>query len=104
LVDAAGNHPAPYTQVSLADIEGGKWRVDPKAAYATGNPAGYAALQAHLLHYARKLTEGGKYTLTIWPFHAMLGEVSHALTPALFEACFVHSIARGAATEFKIKG
>src|ERR687887_472956 len=29
LVDAEGRHPAPYTLVSAADVESGRWRVNP---------------------------------------------------------------------------
>ena len=29
----------------------------------------------------RKLAERGKYELTVWPYHAMLGGIGHALVP-----------------------
>ena len=107
LVNDKGEHPDPHypTPITLAEIEQGKWRVDPKAAFAiTGDGSKYRALQAHLVHYARKLSEGGKYALTVWPFHAMLGGYGHALVPSIEEACFAHSIIRGAQTGFEIKG
>ncbi|RIL12217.1 MAG: isochorismatase [Proteobacteria bacterium] len=107
LVDEAGNSPDPHfpTLVAREEILAGKWKVNPKAAYAvTGNPASYAALQAHLVHYAESLAQGGKYALTIWPFHAMLGGLGHALVPAIEEAIFFHAIARGAQVDFQIKG
>ena len=40
------------------------------------------------------LEEGGKYSLTVWPFHAMLGGIGYALVSAVEEALFFHAIAR----------
>jgi nicotinamidase-related amidase len=58
----------------------------------------------HLLHYTQALKRGGKYDLTIWPYHAMLGGIGHALVSSVEEAVFFHSIARGCQPEFEIKG
>ena len=105
LADAQGNHPAPFTMIPLADIESGKWSVDPAAAYAvTGDAGSYVQLQRHLLHYARTLSQGGKYSLTVWPYHCLLGGLDHALMPALHEAMVYHSIARHAQVRPQIKG
>jgi len=105
LVDAADNHPQPFTQIPLADIESGKYAVDPNAAYAvTGSPNGYVQLQKHLVHYARTLSQGGKYSLTVWPYHCMLGGVDHALVPALHEAIVYHSLLRHTQVHPQIKG
>ena len=60
--------------------------------------------EEHLRYYTRTLEEGGKYNLTIWPFHAMLGGIGHALVSALEEALFFHSIARYAPLDFQPKG
>ena len=102
-VDAQGNHPAPMTMISLEDVEKGVWAVNPAIAksVAKGN---YAGLQQHALHYTRKLTENGKYMLTIWPHHAMLGGIGHALVSIIEEACFFHATARSSQTDFQIKG
>ena len=48
--------------------------------------------------------EQGKYALTIWPYHAMLGGIGHALVSAVEEALFFHSIARNTQYEIEIKG
>ena len=40
---------------------------------------------------SRALERGGKYALTIWPYHAMLGGIGHALVSAVEEAVFFHS-------------
>ena len=92
LVGPDGRHPAPYTVVSVADVQGGVWRAaDP-------------ALQEPLERYVRALAATGKYELTVWPYHAMLGGVGHALVSAVEEAFFFHALARGAATRFEVKG
>jgi nicotinamidase-related amidase len=102
LVDAEGGHPEPFTVVSAADVESGRWRIDPAAAEGLGLDPGYA--EEHLRYYTRALADGGKYELTIWPFHAMLGGIGYALVSALEEALFFHSIARSAPLDFQPKG
>jgi len=102
LVDEHGNHPAPYTLVSAEEVKGGRWRMNPAVAEALGIDFDYA--QRHLAHYTRTLAEGGKYNLTIWPYHAMLGSIGHALVSAVEEAIFFHSIARHSQPEFQVKG
>jgi len=102
LVDEAGEHPAPYTLISAEEVEQGRWRFNPAAAEALGIDAEEA--QRYLRHYTRTLKERGKYQLTVWPYHALLGGIGHALVPAVEEAVFFHSIARCAQPAFQIKG
>jgi nicotinamidase-related amidase len=102
LIDEHRNHPAPYTLVSSEDVARGRWKANPAVADALGLDADYA--ERHLAHYTRRLAEGGKYDLTIWPYHAMLGGIGHALVPAVEEAIFFHGIARYSNAEFQIKG
>jgi len=102
LVDEEGGHPAPYTLVSAEDVERGRWHVDPAVCRSLGLDEEHA--QRHLRHYTRRLAEGGKYSLTIWPYHAMLGGIGHALVSAVEEAIFFHSIARRAQPDFQVKG
>ena len=102
LVDAEGRHPEPFTLVTAAEVESGRWRINPTAAAGLGLDPDYA--EQHLRYYTRTLEEGGKYNLTIWPFHAMLGGVGHALVSAVEEALFFHSIARQAPLDFQPKG
>src|SRR5256885_7566673 len=92
LLDADGAHPEPYTLVSAEDVATGRWRVNPAVAEALGIDVGYA--ERHLAHYTRRLAEGGKYDLTVWPYHAMLGGIGHALVSAVEEAGVFHGIAR----------
>lgn len=89
-VDEDGEHPAPFTPVTLADVKGGRWR-----------PLFHPA---ECLDYVEKLAATGKYVLTIWPYHALLGGVSHALVPALMEAAIFHSLVRTSQAHFETKG
>ncbi len=104
-VDERGNHPAPFSQISLEDIERGVWRVNPSVAGAAlGDPNKAMALQHHALHYARELARRGKYSLTIWPYHVLLGSIEHALVPSIDQAIFFHTIARCSQSNPEIKG
>ena len=94
LVDADGNRPGPYTLVSAKDVAEGRWKIDP----ATGVDPDY------LERYTRELEAGGRDQLTIWPYHAMLGGIGHALVSAVEEAFFFHAIARRVGPRFEIKG
>lgn len=102
LVDEGGEHPDPFTLISVEDIERGRWRVNPAAVRALGLQEEYA--REYLLHYARRLEGTGKYRLTVWPYHALLGGIGHALVSAVEEAIFFHSIARVAQPGFQVKG
>ncbi|MEO5576351.1 MAG: isochorismatase [Gaiellaceae bacterium] len=102
LVDDEGRAPEPLTQVTAADVEVGRWRIDPLAASGLGLDPHYA--EQHLRHYTSTLEEGGKYSLTVWPFHAMLGGIGYALVAAVEEALFFHSIVRHARLDFQPKG
>jgi nicotinamidase-related amidase len=99
-IDEDGAHPTPaVTTITPADVISGKWRANP--AFGNDSPA---QLQAYALHYVQQLSDGGKYPLLIWPYHAMLGGIGHALVPAVEEAVFFHGIARTSQATFSIKG
>jgi nicotinamidase-related amidase len=102
LIDSDGNHPAPYTQITSADIESGLWRLNPAVAASAQVEEDYAERQ--LLHYTRTLEAGGKYSLTIWPYHAMFGGIGHALVSSIEETVFFHSVARYSQPDFQVKG
>jgi nicotinamidase-related amidase len=102
LVNETGDHPDPYTLVSLDDIEKGVWRFNRKLAESLEIDERFG--QAHLEHYARQLKNGGKYDITIWPYHAMLGGIGHALVSALEEAIFFHAMCRFSQPDFQLKG
>lgn len=88
--DAQGQHPAPMTQVTAAEVRSGRWR-------ATRFPE-------ESLEYCERLEAQARYVLTIWPYHALLGGLSHALVPAFYEASVFHALVRDTATHFELKG
>ncbi len=78
--DSEGHHPDPFTVITQEDVKQGKWRpmLEPEWSSA----------------YVRKLEEGAKKQLTIWPYHVPIGGIGNALDPELWAAVFWHSIAR----------
>jgi nicotinamidase-related amidase len=101
-VNDAGEHPAPYTIITHSDVEGGVWKVNPRATYSLGG--NYLALQKHVEYYTEQLERSGKYALIVWPPHAMLGGIGHALVPSVHEAVEFFNAARASQTGFEIKG
>lgn len=85
-----GEHPAPFTPISSADIKGGIWRplVDP----------------AWSVKYVAELEKTDKQVLMIWPFHTMIGTPGHSLVPALYEAVVFHAAARHTQPTILVKG
>jgi nicotinamidase-related amidase len=103
-VNEAGEHPTPAaTNITPTDIETGIWQVNPAVANSITN-GNYDLLAKHAYHYVKQLSQNGKYPLTVWPYHSMLGGIGHALVAAVEEAVFFHSIARQTQTQFEIKG
>ena len=96
-VDAEGRHPAPFTVISTDDVRRGRW-------IPVLRPDGVADVQALCLEYCEQLEKSGRYVLTIWPYHALLGGTSHALVPSLMEAALFHAVARRKETVFEMKG
>jgi nicotinamidase-related amidase len=90
------------TMISVEDVEQEKWRVNPAIAPSLEIEA--ETLQAYAHHYVQQLHTSGKYLLTIWPYHSMLGGIGHALVSAFEDACFFHAIARRSQTRFELKG
>jgi nicotinamidase-related amidase len=102
LVNDEGEHPSPYSLITTEDIETGVWRFNPKIADSLGIDADYGRRYLH--HYVKALSQGGKYALTIWPYHAMLGSIGHALVSAIEDAVFFHGMVRKSQPNFQIKG
>jgi nicotinamidase-related amidase len=89
-VDDEGRHPAPFTAITHDDVRLSRWRA---VAHADES-----------LEYTRKLEATGKYVLTIWPYHALLGGTSNALVPSVMEAAIFHGAARENPPVFETKG
>jgi nicotinamidase-related amidase len=88
--DAEGRPPAPLSVITAADVRAGRWR-------ATRFPE-------ESLAYCERLEASGRYVLTIWPYHALIGGLSHALVPAVYEASLFHALVRDTPTQFELKG
>ncbi len=89
-LDDKGEHPAPFTPITLADVKAGRFAPlrDREAA----------------LEYVERLESAKKFVATIWPYHTLLGGVSHALMPSVMELALFHAILRDAPTIFEVKG
>ncbi len=88
--DADGQPPAPFTLISAADVETGRWRPRVEPEYSRD--------------YVRQLEAQAKKQLTIWPYHVMLGGVGNALDPELWSAVIWHALARKTQPAWVIKG
>jgi nicotinamidase-related amidase len=102
LVNDKGEHPAPFTLVTEEDVRKGTWKFNPALAHSLHVDPDYG--QRQLLHYTRELKRSGKYDLTVWPYHSMLGGIGHALVPSVEEAIFFHGMARLSQPDFHVKG
>ena len=102
LINDKGEHPSPFTLISAEEVGRGVWKFNPALSDSLGITSTDG--QGYLLHYTRQLRAGGKYDLTIWPYHAMLGGIGHALVSSVEEAVFFHTMSRRYRTDFQIKG
>ena len=102
-LNEAGEHPTPASIISYEDVRQEIWKVNLDLADSLTNGDRHK-LEQHALYYVKKLSEDGKYPLTIWAYHSMLGGIGHALVSAVEEAIFFHSIARKSKTNFELKG
>ena len=101
-VDQDGNHPAPYTNIEAGELRAGRWTFNPALAPGFGITPDYG--QTMMIHYAEELEKNGKYSLTIWPYHGMLGGIGHALVSGVEDAVYFHSMARLTQPTFEVKG
>lgn len=89
-IDEQGSNPAPYTTVTLADLDSGKWK-------AVINPIASRDYVGHL-------EQEGKKTLCIWPYHCIQGTVGCALENQFANMVYFHSVAKKAIVQRLVKG
>ncbi|KAL3665282.1 hypothetical protein V7S43_009910 [Phytophthora oleae] len=65
----AGVSPQPFTTISTKDIENGVWK--PRDS----------SLKDYVLAYTQSLEASGKFSLTIWPEHCVIGSPGHNIVP-----------------------
>jgi hypothetical protein len=102
LVNECGEHPVPFTRVTVEDVSEERWKFNPLVGQDLQIGTEYG--KRHLEHYTQQLRASGKYELTIWPYHSMLGGIGHALVPALEEAIFFHTMTRYSQPAIHLKG
>jgi len=101
-LDTKGIPVPASTMISADDLIKGVYTINPGVAASLG--VSYTALKKHAIHYAQSLEKKGKDKLMIWPYHAMLGGIGHALVAIIEEAIFFHTIARNSESGTEIKG
>ena len=89
--DASGKRPGPFTLITAADLESGKWD--------TYLPS----FRTRTLAYLKALGVRGRYLHTVWPEHCLIGDEGHNVHP--FLATAIHEWEdRFAQCEFVTKG
>lgn len=72
--DAQGNHPLPFTTITLSDVENKRWQ--PVASKC------YRRVKA----YVKELEKRGRYQLTVWPEHCLIGSWGHCIQDDVLQA------------------
>jgi nicotinamidase/pyrazinamidase len=72
--DSNGKHPAAFTRITRSEVEDGVWTPNVPSLYRRA------------LDYVCKLEQNGRYDLTIWPPHCLIGSPGHNVFPELFTA------------------
>lgn len=91
-VNSAGDHPAPFTMISHADVQNGTWR------------AFKPSRQRIFESYVESLEKNGRYVLVIWPEHCLIGSVGWAVFPELYKALNFWEGERYGFVDFVTKG
>ncbi len=97
-----GTHPPALTIISAEEYRRGDYRPDPAMAAELGRDEDW--LRRQFVYYCEQLESTGRYQLTLWPYHCMIGSFRHQLAGVVDEARLFHSFARGAANIPEIKG
>lgn len=87
-----GEHPAPFTVIEERNILQGTWQATDEG------------LRDYTLEYVRTLAEKGRYSLTVWPPHCIIGTPGHAVHDELADALRTWSEANLRPIDFWAKG
>jgi nicotinamidase-related amidase len=90
--DASGKAPSPFTVITAADVEAGRW--DTRQVSAHGRS----------LAYLKALEKGGRYPHVIWPEHCLIGGEGHNVFPSVLDAAREWERKRYAMADFVTKG
>jgi nicotinamidase-related amidase len=70
-INSAGQHPNPFTVITVDDVKNGTWRAT--------NPG----MQQWSEEYVEALKTNGRYALCVWPPHCLIGSKGAAVVPEL---------------------
>lgn len=89
-VDQDGNHPEPYTVITVKDLDDGKWLpvIAPKKSR----------------EYVEHLEQDAKKALCIWTYHCLQGTSGAALENQFANMVYFHSTAKKSAIDPLVKG
>ncbi len=89
-IDENGNNPAPFTPITLQDLDEGTWRpiINPKGSR----------------EYVENLEKLGKKTLVVWTYHCLQGTSGHALENQFANIVYFHSAAKKVIVDRMVKG
>jgi len=85
-----GEHPQPYTTITVDDVTNIKWLPIIEPDWSTS--------------YVHQLQQKARKDLMIWPYHTMEGTLGHMLAAPLCEAIAWHSAARNTQPTYIEKG
>ncbi len=91
-IDEAGAPVAPFTTITVADMQAGRYR--PRAAQRA----------AEVLAYLQALEAGAERTLIVWPVHCVLGTWGHNIESGLADSIARWELARARPCDKVIKG
>lgn len=97
-----GSHPAPFTMISADDYRSGKYHANPQMAAQLGVDQSW--LNRQFTYYCQQLESTGRFNLTVWPYHCLIGSYGHKLSGLVYEAIAFHAFARGSTNNPAIKG
>ena len=101
-----GTHPPPFTQITSEQIANGGFTLDPIVFSLQSHQAGDHRTWAEnqVQYYLRELEKQGKYSLIVWPYHAMVGSSGHSVVGVVEEAVTFHSKVRQTLPQIEMKG
>lgn len=90
--DENGDQVQPFTEISQADIEAGRFvPVD-------------SGMLAHAVDYARALEAGGRFKIMVWPEHCLKGSWGYQIFQPVKDALDIWSASKGREVYIKEKG
>ena len=91
-LDEHGKHPAPFTMITAADLESGRWRTTQPSA------------RKRTIAYLNALSATNRYPHVIWPEHCLIGDAGHNIHPTLSAAIHQWEEKRYAMVDVVTKG